>query len=599
MEARWTFRPKPDEEKVRRLVEEIHVPDIIIAILVARNIETYDKAKSFFRPSLQALYNPFLMHDMEKAVERIVRLQAHKERILVFGDYDVDGTNSASMLYLFLKGIGCDVAVYIPDRMTEGYGISETGIDYATQHDISLILAVDCGITAVSQVEYAKKKNIDVIICDHHEPAEVLPDAYAVLDPIKPGCTYPFKYLSGCGVAFKLIQGLAEYYSIREVPYEYLDFVAIAAAADIVPLIDENRILVNHGLKIINEHPRSGIKLLMQTSGLSYGNLTAQQIVFVMAPRINAVGRLGDANRAVELLTSDNDKQAMECALVLEEENRNRRKIDEDTFIHAQTLAEQFLSDTSEQFIILHDPQWHPGVIGIVASRLVEKYYRPAIMLTTIDGIAKGSARSIPGFNIYEALKQCEADLIQFGGHKYAAGLAIEVSKIPDFIKHFQEITKTLLSESLLTPEIVIDGEIRLSDITPRFFRILKQFAPFGPGNMRPLFLSREVEVFGTSRIVGRDHLKLKVRQDAVVFDVIGFNMGSHLEFTNVPNTKVDIVFSIEENSWNGNVFPQLKLRDLRSVSDERTEKELFPKELIHTVNSIAISEGIDTQNIS
>ena len=580
MEARWTFRPMADQERVRRLVEEIHVPDVITSILVSKGIDTYDKAKAFFRPTLQALHNPFLMHDMEKAVSRIVQQKAHNGRILVFGDYDVDGTNSASMLYMFLKRIGCDVEVYIPDRMTEGYGISESGIDFAVTRGISLIISIDCGITAVTQVEYAKGKKIDVIICDHHEPGDVLPDAYAVLDPLKPTCNYPYKYLSGCGVGFKLIQGLAEYYSIREVPYEYLDFVAIAAAADIVPLVDENRVLVYYGLKIINENPRPGIKSLMQSSGLSTGNLTAQQIVFVMAPRINAVGRLGDANRAVDLLTCDDDQQAMERALVLEEENRNRRKIDEETFLHAQGLAEKFISENNGHGIVLHDEQWHPGVIGIVASRLVEKYYRPAVMLTTIDGIAKGSARSIAGFNIYEALKMCEGDLIQFGGHKYAAGLALEVSKIPEFTEHFKNVLDMKMTESLLTPEIVIDGEIRLVDITPRFFRILKQFAPYGPGNMRPIFLARDVEVFGNSRIVGRDHLKLKVRQDGVVFDVIGFNMGSHLEFTNHANRRVDIVFSIEENFWNGNVFPQLKLRDLRLSTDERTPAELVVQDI-------------------
>ncbi len=587
MEARWTLRPPVDKDRVRRLVEEIHVPDVITSILVARGIDTYDKAKAYFRPSLQALHNPFLMHDMEKAVSRIVQLQAHKERVLVYGDYDVDGTNSASMLYLFLQQIGCDAEVYIPDRMTEGYGISEPGIDYAAAKGISLIIAVDCGITAVSQVAYARTKNIDVIICDHHEPGEQLPDAYAVLDPLKPQCMFPFKYLSGCGVGFKLMQGLAEYYAIREVPYEYLDFVAIAAAADIVPLVDENRILVHYGLKIINETPRPGIKSLMQTSGLSYGNLTAQQIVFVMAPRINAVGRLGDANRAVDLLTCREDSLALERAQVLEEENRNRRKIDEDTFLHAQGLAEEYLADPARgNAIILHDAAWHPGVIGIVASRLVEKYYRPSIMLTTLDGIAKGSARSIPGFNIYEALKRCEGDLVQFGGHKYAAGLAIEVDRIPEFSRHFHRVAAELMTETTLIPEIVIDGEIRLSEITPRFFRILKQFAPFGPGNMRPVFLARNVAVSGSSRIVGRDHLKLKVRQDGIVFDVIGFNMGSHLEFTNIPDTRVDIVFSIEENSWNGNVFPQLKLRDLRRSGDERTALELGAPAEHHSNNA-------------
>ncbi|MCB2205896.1 single-stranded-DNA-specific exonuclease RecJ [bacterium] len=576
MDAKWSIRAPGDPAKVRRLVEEIHVPQVISSILISRGIEDYDSAKAFFRPALDQLHNPFLMHDMEKAVSRIVAAKDKKEKVLVYGDYDVDGTNSASLLYLFLRRIGCDAEVYIPDRMSEGYGISEAGIDYADGIGTTLLISIDCGITAVSQVEYAKTRNIDVIICDHHEPGAEIPDAHAVLDPLKPGDLYPFKYLSGAGVGFKLIQGLAEYYSMREVPYEYLDFVAIAAAADIVPMVGENRILVHYGLKIINDNPRAGIKALMDSSNLRYGDLTAQQIVFVMAPRINAVGRLGDATRAVELLTCDEDVRARECALILEEENRNRRVIDEETFNHAAQVAEDFLAGDEERPIVLHNGDWHPGVIGIVASRLVEKFYRPTVLLTTIDGVAKGSARSIMNFNIYEALSRCEHLLLQFGGHKYAAGLALEIEKIPEFRDCFMKVAEEMLDEEMLTHEIVADAQIRLPDITPRFFRILKQFAPFGPGNLRPVFFSHDVEVFGSPRIVGRDHLKMKVRQDGVVFDCIGFGLGSRLPEVADDGARADILFTIEENSWNGNVFPQLKLKDVRTTNEERTQQEIL-----------------------
>jgi single-stranded-DNA-specific exonuclease len=578
MDAKWSIRAPGDPSKVRRLVEEIHVPQVISSILISRGIEDYDSAKAFFRPSLDQLHNPFLMHDMEKAVSRVVSAKDSKEKVLVYGDYDVDGTNSASLLYLFLRHIGCTVEVYIPDRMSEGYGISEAGIDYADGIGTTLLISIDCGITAVSQVEYAKTKNIDIIICDHHEPGPEIPDAHAVLDPLKPGDLYPFKYLSGAGVGFKLIQGLAEYYSIREVPYEYLDFVAIAAAADIVPMVGENRILVHYGLKIINDNPRAGIKALMDSSNLRYGDLTAQQIVFVMAPRINAVGRLGDATRAVELLTCDEEVRARECAQILEEENRNRRVIDEETFNHAAQVAEEFLRGEDEIPIVLHNGDWHPGVIGIVASRLVEKFYRPTVLLTTIDGVAKGSARSIMNFNIFEALRRCEHLLLQFGGHKYAAGLALKIENIPEFRDCFIKVAAEILNEEMLTHEIVADAMIRLPEITPRFFRILKQFAPFGPGNLRPTFFSLDVEVFGAPRIVGRDHLKLKVRQDGVVFDCIGFSLGARLPDVSEDGARVDILFTIEENSWNGNVFPQLKLRDIRPTNEVRTQNEILAK---------------------
>lgn len=569
MDARWNVRPTAEPDQVRRLVEDIHVPEVIASILISRGITDYDTAKAFFRPSLSQLHNPFLMHDMQKAVSRVVQAKEHNEKILVFGDYDVDGTNSASLLYLFLKRVGCQVESYIPDRMKEGYGISEAGIDYAESIGTNLFISIDCGITAVQQVAYAKSKNIDVIICDHHEPGGEIPDAFAVLDPLKQCDRYPFKYLSGAGVGFKLIQGVAEYYNLENVPYEYLDFVAIAAAADIVPMTGENRVLVHYGLKIINESPRPGIKALMDTSGLTIGDLTAQQIVFIMAPRINAVGRLGDATRAVDLLVSEDIESARSFAIVLEEENRNRRVIDEDTYSRAQEVAEKFLERDGALPFVLHDESWHPGVIGIVASRLVEKYHRPTVLMTTVDGVAKGSARSIPNFNIYEALKRCEHLLLQFGGHKYAAGLAMNSDKIEEFREAFWKVSGEMLNEDMLIHEITADANLELQEITPRFFRILKQFAPFGPHNMRPVFHAKNVEVCSEPRIVGKDHLKLKVRQNGVLFDAIGFNLGSKLADCIGKNIRIDMMFTIEENHWNGNVFPQLKIKDLKSSGEE------------------------------
>jgi single-stranded-DNA-specific exonuclease len=475
------------------------------------------------------------------------------------------------MLYLFLKEVarlltGDDsrVGFYIPDRLIEGYGVSKAGIDKAHSDGVDLLISIDCGITAVEQTEYAKGLGIELIICDHHEPSDKLPDAFAVLDPIQPTCNYPFKFLSGCGVGFKLVQGVSRRLGKDDLPYKYLEFVAVASAADIVPLVDENRVLVSYGLELLNKNPRPGFKALMESAGVRQGQVSTGRVVFMLAPRINAAGRLGDANRAVELLTCDNEAESFEYAQVLEEENRNRRKIDEETYLHAQELVESYLDIDNDLAIVLHQESWHPGVIGIVASRLVDKYYRPTIMMTTVDGVAKGSARSIKGFDIYQALKRCEDKMIQFGGHKYAAGLSIELDKIDEFRDAFNIVAREILTDDLLTPEIRIDAEIVLSELNTPFISVLKQFAPFGPQNMKPVFLARAVEVAGTPRIVGNNHLKLKVRQNGVVFDAIGFNLGDLKGRIEPGKKNLDIVFSVEENDWNGSTYPQLKIKDLK-----------------------------------
>jgi single-stranded-DNA-specific exonuclease len=564
MDYRWKLSPPPDEAKVRKIVEALAVPNPIAAILVNRGIDTFEQARDYFRPSLNLLHDPFLMDGMDLAVSRVRDAIEKHETILVFGDYDVDGTNGAAMLYLVLKSLGANVLVHIPDRFKEGYGISKYGIDRARELNATLLLAVDCGITAVDQVEYARSQEIDVIICDHHEPSEKIPNAQAVLDPLKPSCQYPFKHLSGCGVAFKFLQGLARSYGREDLPYDYLDFVSLASTADIVPLVDENRTLVKLGLDQINLNPRPGIRALIERSGLKLGQLNTGQVVFVLAPRINAVGRLGAASRAVELLTCTDEATARELALVLEGENQNRRKIDEETFTHAQQLVEQYLDLENDAAIVLHQETWHPGVIGIVASRLVEKYYRPTVMLTTVDGVVKGSARSVAGFDIYQALKKVEDKLLQFGGHKYAAGLAVEADRLDEFRDAFNAVVKELLPDELRTPELRIDLHLDLKDITPKFIRLLKQFAPFGPQNMRPTFLSDDVEVVGSGRIVGKNHLRFKVRQDGIVLDVIGFNLGNFLTQLTPARKDLRLVYSVEESEWNGETIPQLKAKDLK-----------------------------------
>ena len=576
---RWSVAPLADELQTAQLSKEINVPEIIARILINRGIGGYDVAKSYFRPQLSDLHDPYLMDGMKQAVDRLVEAIDKKEKILIFGDYDVDGTASAAMFHLYLKMLGCESLIHVPDRITEGYGISLTGINKGKEFGATLLISVDCGITAIEQVNYARSKGIDVIICDHHEPGEKIPDALAVLDPLKSNCGYPFKQLCGCGVAFKFIQAIEIRLGKSQFAHEFIDFVTLATTADIVPLIGENRVFTKIGLDRINTTPRPGIRALIESSGTPPGKISTGQIVFVLAPRINAVGRMGDATRAVKLLTSDNYEEAKGLALVLEEENRNRRKIDEDTFLKAQELVENLLDAESDPAIVLHHEEWHPGVIGIVASRLVEKYYRPTIMLTTVDGVAKGSARSVVGFDIHQALKQVESKLIQFGGHKYAAGLSVALDRVDEFREAFNIAVEGLMSDKTRTPEIKIDSEITLADLTPRFLRILKEFAPYGPGNMRPVFLARNVETISTPKIVGKDHLRFRVKQNSYALDAIGFGLGSLIDEVRENGKSLDLVFSIDEhevstnNASSSEAFPQLKLKDLRKHFDEKAQQ--------------------------
>jgi len=563
----WKIKDVSDELSVQRLTDSLNISPILARLLVLRNIKTFNQAKQFFRPSIESLYDPFLMDQMESATTRVISALTENQKICIYGDYDVDGTCATALLYMFLKELDANVEFYIPRRLEEGYGISTAAIDIVHAKGTKLMIAVDCGITAITETDYANKLGIDVIICDHHQLKEDIPKAFAVLDPLKPGCNYPFKYLSGAGVAFKLAQGLCERIGKRGLPLKYLDLVALAGAADIVPLIDENRILVNEGLNQVNLNPRPGIEALIEMGRLQTGQLTSGQIVFTLAPRINAVGRLGDAERAVNLLIATNKKDALKLAEVLETENYERRKIDVDTFEAAKELVDSQIDLDEELAIVLHNEHWHPGVIGIVASRLVEKYYRPSVLLTTIDGIAKGSARSINGFNIYEALQKCDDLLLHFGGHQAAAGLALDVEKVDEFRIRLNEVLKSSITSEDLSEEITIDSKIRFSEITPKFLRILDQFSPFGPGNLRPVFLSESVHIANVPRIVGNNHLVASFKQSGTdkVFDSIGFNMGEHYNMLKQNNSELDIIFSVDKTIRDNRIFPQLKLKDIKA----------------------------------
>jgi single-stranded-DNA-specific exonuclease len=562
---RWTLTDPVPDEILKPLDDKLGIGTTLTSILIKRGIDTFEKAREFFRPGIEYLNDPHLMDGMDIAIRRILKARDAGEKMIVYGDYDVDGTNGTAMLYTYLTSIGCKVIYFIPDRIKDGYGLSISGIEKAIDRGVSLLVSIDCGVTATEQVAFANQQQVDCIICDHHEPGDTLPDAHAILNPLKPGCNYPFKYLSGCGVGFKLIQGLARELGHEKQAFAYLDYVALASAADIVPLEGENRVLVKMGLDLINNDPRPGIKAIIDSAGLKIGRINTGQIVFVIAPRINAVGRLGDARRAVELLTCDSLSQACEFAKVVESENYNRRKIDEVTFTQAMEIADTYIEDVGDLLpLILHQDDWHPGVIGIVASRLVEKYYRPTILMTTVDGVAKGSARSIAGFDIYQALKQVEDFTLQFGGHKYAAGLSVEIEKLDEFRKAFNKVAREYLTEEILTPEIKIDTILSFDEITPKFVRILEMFAPFGPENLNPTFYSNGLNVVGTPKIVGKNHILLRVRQKDLVLDAIGFNLGHLLPAVNQRGKELQMVYTIHQNEWNGVISTQLRIKDIK-----------------------------------
>lgn len=561
--AQWIFTDSIHQSIERELAGALEIPPIIARILANRGIRTKEEARKFFNPEWDDLYDPFLMKGMEKAVDRIVRALDH-ERMFVFGDYDVDGITGVSMLYLFLKEQGAEVTFYIPDRIQEGYGLSEIGVREAERKGATLMITVDCGITATHEVNLANQLGIDVIVTDHHEQGQNLPNALAILNPKQEGCPYPFKELAGVGVTFKLIQGLCQRLGLNEeYTQQYLDLVALGSSADIVPLLDENRILVKFGLEKLNRLERPGIRALAEISGLLGKPISTGQVVFVLAPRINAVGRLGDAERAVHLLITDSEERARIIAHIHESENRNRKTLDEDTFLEAKEMIEQ-MPWQSFRALVLSKQGWHPGIIGIVASRIVEQYNRPTILIALDEDIGKGSARSISSFDIHAGLKACETHLLGFGGHKYAAGLVIHAKEVDRFREAFQKVAEEWIREEDLLPRLWIDAEIALPEITDRFVRLLNSFSPFGPQNMRPVFLARHLQVVGTPRVVGKNHLKFKVRQNGQVFDAIGFGLGDFLYRLSPGDSNLDLVFVIEETMWNEMVKVQLRIKDLK-----------------------------------
>lgn len=561
---RWTIKPIPDPEKTKQLAETLQVDTFIAQLLAQRGIENYEQARQFFRPNLSDLHNPYLMKDMDKAVKRIEKAINNLENILVFGDYDVDGTTAVSLVSSYLKTYYPNVATYIPDRYDEGYGISFKGIDFADDNDFSLIIALDCGIKSIDHVAYAKERNIDFIICDHHRPGAVLPDAIAVLDPKRDDCNYPYNELCGCGIGFKLIQALGENrnQTIEDL-VPYLDLVATAIAADIVPMTGENRILAHFGLQVINADPRPGIKALIFQ--IKKQTLDITDVVFIIAPRINAAGRIKHGNHAVELLTEFDFEQAQQFASEIEQYNSDRKDLDKQ--ITKEALLQIEANQEKERFTtVVFQEDWHKGVIGIVASRLIETYYRPTLVFTKSGDKYAASARSVKGFDVYNALDACSEHLEQFGGHMYAAGMTLAAEKYVDFKAAFEKVVQETIHPDLLTPEITIDAEIDFADITPKSSRILKQFEPFGPQNMTPVFLTKNVKDTGYGKPIGKEdeHLKLFVKQNnSEGIAAVGFGLGDKLE-TIKNGQPFDMVYSIDENEWNGKVSSQLRVRDIK-----------------------------------
>jgi single-stranded-DNA-specific exonuclease len=562
---RWTLKPKPNPQKVKDLATQLTVDELIAKLLVQRGIETFEQARQFFRPTLNDLHNPYLMKDMHKAVSRIESAIANEENILVFGDYDVDGTTAVSLVSSYLKSYYPNVATYIPDRYDEGYGISYKGIDYADDNGISLIIALDCGIKSIDHIAYANERNIDFVICDHHRPGDTLPDAVAILDPKREDCTYPYDELCGCGIGFKLVQALAENkgQTIDDLLI-YLDLVATAIAADIVPMTGENRVLAKFGLEVINENPRPGIKALIQN--VKKKVLTITDVVFIIAPRINAAGRIKHGNEAVALLTEYDLDQAEQFASEIEQHNTERKDLDKQITIEALDQIE--INDETVGFTtVVYNPNWHKGVIGIVASRLIETHYRPTIVFTKSGDKLAASARSVKDFDVYNALEAASEHLEQFGGHMYAAGMTLKEENYQNFKNAFEKVVADTIHPDLLTPEISIDAEIELSDINERLVRLLKQFEPFGPQNMTPNFITKNLKDTGYAKQIGKDeeHLKLFVKQsNSQGFGAIGFGLGNKLE--SVKNQKTfDAVYCIDENEFNGTVTVQLRLRDLKT----------------------------------
>lgn len=574
LEKKWIVKEQGNPAVVRQLSSELGIDQVLANLLVQRNITTSEKAREFFRPDLRKLHDPFLMKDMDRAVERIERAVANKEKVLVYGDYDVDGTTAVALMYTFIKGLDPNVGYYIPDRYDEGYGISYKGIDWGVEHGYTLIIALDCGIKAVEKVAYANEKGIDFIICDHHLPGEVLPPAYAILDPKREECHYPFDDLSGCGVGFKLIQA----YAVRNnIPFEeiehFLDLVVVSISADLASMTGENRILSYYGLKRLNECPSKGLLTIIKLSGLENHKITIDDIVFKIGPRINAAGRMESGQTAVHLLVSENDKEAKEIGAAINTHNDERKNIDKEITKEAVSMVQKEKDHLSRKATVVFNPQWHKGVVGIVASRLVEAFYRPTIVLTESNGLITGSARSIAGFDLYDAIEECSDYLENFGGHMYAAGLTLKRENLEPFCQKFERVVARKITDDILIPIINIDTYLEFRQITPKFFRILKQFQPFGPGNLSPVFITENVYDNGNGRLVGSSsgHMKLELIQEDEPYryiSAIAFNRAEHFDHLHAGNP-VDVCYSIAENYYRGIANIQLRVRDIKAKEIE------------------------------
>lgn len=566
-QKRWRLK-KAAPAKVQGLFESLKIHKALCNILVQRGIETYDAAHAFFRPQMNQLHSPWLMKDMDKAVDRVIQAFNKNEKILVFGDYDVDGTTAVACMYQFLKKHYEPVDFYIPHRYREGYGVSKAGIDFAHQNGHTLIISLDCGIKSVELVAYAKTLGIDFIICDHHLPDDELPEAVAILNPKQSDCNYPYKELCGCGVGYKLITALTEKMQLPpETAHHYLDLVATAIAADIVSMSGENRVLAYFGLQKANKNPNFGIKALSILSGLKK-DILINNLVFMIAPRVNAAGRMDDARKAVQMFVADSLQEAMQWAEQLHSDNTDRKEADTNITEEALALIESDEVLINRRSTVLFQPHWHKGVVGIVASRLIDHYYRPTIILTKSGDYVAGSARSVVGFNVYEAIHQCKDLLLGYGGHFYAAGMTLETDKVDAFCQKFEEVVNASLHPDLLVPEIAIDAEIDFSAINRPFYNIIKQMEPFGPDNLCPTFVTRNVTDTGFSKIVKEKHIRFVVRHGGITLTGIGFGMAEKIQHLS-PQTLVDIVYKIDENEWNGETSLQLRVIDIRPAGEE------------------------------
>ncbi|MGE0078466.1 MAG: single-stranded-DNA-specific exonuclease RecJ [Bacteroidales bacterium] len=570
MEKRWVYKDQGDPELVSHLASELSIEPVLASLLVQRGIKTFDEAKRFFRPSLDDLYDPFLMKDMHNAVDRIEQAIRKGERILFYGDYDVDGTTAVALMYSFFRSRYSKTGYYIPDRYNEGYGISFKGIDYAFDNGYSLIVSLDCGIKAIEKVKYASQRKIDFIICDHHLPGDQIPEAVAVLDPKRVDCPYPFKELSGCGVGFKLLQGYCRKTGVNPSElYSHIDLVAVSIASDIVPIIDENRVLAYYGLEKLNTNPSKGLKSIIKIANIEKQQLAIDDIVFRIGPRINAAGRMESGKTAVDLLCADDDTIANEMGSLIDSCNNDRKHVDRNITHEALRMIASDARIQHSYSTVLFNPSWHKGVVGIVASRLIETYYRPTVVLTQSGDLATGSARSVPGFDLYQAVEACSDLLENFGGHMYAAGLTMKVERVNEFIQRFEEYVSKNITPELLTPQVDVDAKIKLSEINDKFYRILKQFQPFGPGNMAPVFSTENIYDNGEGRLVGneKEHLKLSLIEEnnPTVYPGIAFQLAEN--YKGIHERKpFNICFSLYENIFRGITTIQIRVKDIKFI---------------------------------